>query len=527
MTLYALSGLLIALLLGLAAGRVVYALFLSPYKHVPGPRLCKITRYWAVYHDMWLRRIDKIHEWHRKYGDVVLVAPGEVSFSSAALTREIYGSTGRHPKSKYFDNFVMYGQRPIFCTLDVRAHRHVLKRTFAFYQPTSLYKPAMLQPMWTNVSKFLDQLKKEVEVRPTVDVLLYCNFYSFDNITSLVYGPALCARTIEDTECEERAILEGWKEVEVWNNFSYNFPLAHKVTRAALSYARNDPTFLSAEERLTDWNMEKVLSARTNPDKMVAGSLVHQLSNAKTPDGEPYPVSWIAAEILDNLHAAQTTVALALTYTLWNLACHTAWQDRIRAELLALPSGAGAGADGGLPSFDDIMTAPILDACIRESSRLNPLSSGRAERVVPATKAYNNIVLPAGQSAIQTIVSTSTVSIHHRPDVFADAHAYRPERWLEADEATLRAMESCYMPFGYGARLCLGKAFAVAEIKLLIAGIVLEFALCEDTQSTTTDRNMEQLGTQNAMPRGRRCDLRFGRVRGGASAQQPHAIMTV
>lgn len=395
MTLYTLLGFLFALFLSLAVGRVVYALFLSPYRNVPGPRLCKITRYWAVYHDMWLSRIDKISEWHHEYGDIVLVAPGEVSFSNAALTRDIYGSTGRHPKSQYFDNFLMYGQRPIFCALDVKEHRQMVKRTFAFYQPTSIYKPAMLQPMWTNVRKFLDQLNRHIGVQPTVDVLLYCNMYSFDNITSLMYGPELCARTIEDAECEERTILEGWKEVEVWNNLSYNFPLVHKIIRAAVSYAKKDPAFLSAEERLTDWNMDKIVSARQNPDKMVAGSLLHQLSNTKTPDGEPFPVAWIAAEILDNLHAAQTTVALALTYTLWNLACHPEWQGRLRTELLALPV-----KEDGLPDFGDIMAAPILDACIRESNRLNPLSSGRAERVVPTTKAYNGVVLPAGVSHV-------------------------------------------------------------------------------------------------------------------------------
>ncbi|KAG6008110.1 hypothetical protein E4U21_004992 [Claviceps maximensis] len=500
MTLYTLFALSFALLLILAVSRVIYALFLSPFKDIPGPRLCKITRYWAVYHDMRLRRSKKIHEWHRTYGDVVLVAPGEVSFANASLTREIYGSTGRHPKSHYFDNFMFYGERPVFCTLDVREHRQMLKRTFAFYQPTSIYQSSMLQPVWRNVRRLLDHLRKEVQARPTVDVLLYCNFYSFDNVTSLAYGPQLCARTIEDTKCEERKILKGWKEVEVWNNLSYNCPLIHKLIRAALSYARSDPDFLSAEERLTDWNMEKITLAMNNPDeKLVSGSLLHQLLNTKTADGERLSVSWIAAEILDNLHAAQTTVALAVTYMLWNLARHPEWQHRVREELRALPS-----KDDGLPEFADIMDARVLDSCVRESSRVTPLSSGRAERVVPVTKSYNNIVLPAG-----TLVSTSTLAMHYRPEVFEDAESYRPERWLNADEETLRAMEACYMPFGYGARVCVGKAFAIAEIKLLTAGIVMEFDFCTDPMSTTTDWNMEQLGTQNAMPRGQRCELRF------------------
>jgi len=109
--------------------------------------------------------------------------------------------------------------------------------------------------------------------------------------------------------------------------------------------------------------------------------------------------------------------------------------------------------------------------------------------------------------------------MHHRPDVFEDADSFKPGRWLNADPETLRAMESFHMPFGYGARLCVGKAFAVAEIKLLIAGVVMEFDFRNDPLSTTTDWSMEQLGTQNAMPRGQRCDLSF-RVSGVSGVGQ-------
>ncbi|VUC36338.1 unnamed protein product [Clonostachys rosea] len=503
MALSTILGILLAGFLTLSAGQVIYALFLSPYRNIPGPRLCKITRYWTIYQDLWLRRVSKIAEWHEEYGDVVLISPGEISFSSVAQTKEIYGCSGRHPKSSYFDNFLMYGQRPIFCIRNVAEHRQTCKRTFAFYQPSSIYKPATLQPLRTNVRKILDQLKRDTQIQPTADTMFYSNLYSFDNITRLAYGSELCAHTIDDAYCEERGILKGWKEVEVWNNLIYISPLVHRTLRTALGWMKNDPAFLSAEERLTDWNMEKILSSKQNPSKVVAGSLLHQLSNAKTPDGEPLPTSWIAAEMLDNIYAAQTTVALALVFALWDLARNPEWQSRVRAELLALPTD-----DDGLPNFDGIMAAPTLDACFRESSRLHPLSSGKAERVVPTTKAYNGVVLPAG-----TLVSTSTLAIHHRPEVFTDPHVYRPDRWLEADEATLQAMESCYMPFGYGARLCLGKAFAVAEIKLLIAGIIVEFSVRRDPSSTTTTEwSMQQLGTQNGMPRGRMCELIFDQL---------------
>lgn len=108
---------------------------------------------------------------------------------------------------------------------------------------------------------------------------------------------------------------------------------------------------------------------------------------------------------------------------------------------------------------------------------------------------------------MQTIVSTLTLALHHRPEVFPDPQAYKPERWLHAKGEVLRVMQSCYIPFGYGARLCLGKPFAQAGIKHFVAGILMQFKVCIDPRSGTTSRTMAQLGSQNALPRGRRCEL--------------------
>lgn len=73
-------------------------------------------------------------------------------------------------------------------------------------------------------------------------------------------------------------------------------------------------------------------------------------------------------------------------------------------------------------------------------------------------------------------------------------------------------MEKLYMPFGYGARVCLGKAFATVEVKLLVACLLLEYSISEDPSSLTNIKSMVQLGTQDAWPTGLRCDLKVQRV---------------
>ena len=69
--------------------------------------------------------------------------------------------------------------------------------------------------------------------------------------------------------------------------------------------ANNQPDFLAAEDKLADWNMRRVDAALRNPADMAINSPLYVLSTAKMPDGEPLPKSWIAAELLDNIHAAQ------------------------------------------------------------------------------------------------------------------------------------------------------------------------------------------------------------------------------
>ena len=135
----------------------------------------------------------------------------------------------------------------------MRGHQEVLKRTIAFYRPTSVFKSAMLQPVRDNVKKTLNQPARRTENgHATLDILIFCAFSSFDNITRLLYGPDLCTRTIEHESCFERTILAELMTVELWNNLLYNFPVAHEAIKAIFSYWSDKPDFLAADDKLAD-----------------------------------------------------------------------------------------------------------------------------------------------------------------------------------------------------------------------------------------------------------------------------------
>jgi cytochrome P450 len=117
---------------------------------------------------------------------------------------------------------------------------------------------------------------------------------------------------------------------------------------------------------------------------------------------------------------------------------------------------------------------PYLDACIKESFRLYPAVSILPERVVPDQGAtICGHFVPGG-----TLVGATPWVLHLDKDVFgADAHVYRPERWLD-DEEKVTKRNRVLFTFGGGPHACLGKNIALMEIYKIVPEILKKFEVC-------------------------------------------------
>lgn len=115
--------------------------------------------------------------------------------------------------------------------------------------------------------------------------------------------------------------------------------------------------------------------------------------------------------------------------------------------------------------MEESITLPYLNACFKEAGRIHPPFGLHLERVVPPEGLeVCGKMLPGG-----TIVGMNAWVVHRDPDVFGtDADAWRPERWLEGDEAHIKRMDSSLMTFGAGHRICLGKHISYLEIFKLV-----------------------------------------------------------
>lgn len=120
-----------------------------------------------------------------------------------------------------------------------------------------------------------------------------------------------------------------------------------------------------------------------------------------------------------------------------------------------------------------------LRACIDETLRMSPPVTGTPWRELYADEQGHQ----GGQSLVidghivppGTQVGVCFYSLHHNEKYFAEPFTFRPERWLEADDAQLRRMNAAFCAFSVGARGCAGKAMAYLETTLAVARTMWSF----------------------------------------------------
>lgn len=108
---------------------------------------------------------------------------------------------------------------------------------------------------------------------------------------------------------------------------------------------------------------------------------------------------------------------------------------------------------------------PYLDLCVKETLRLYPAISFTTRR------AARDTVLGGYFVPQNSVVAASVTNLHRDPAVWGpDAGEFRPERWEEVDGGLESVLpKGAYIPFGMGARVCLGMRLSLIETRAVAA----------------------------------------------------------
>jgi cytochrome P450 len=173
-------------------------------------------------------------------------------------------------------------------------------------------------------------------------------------------------------------------------------------------------------------------------------------------------------QLMTLLVAGHENTAIALAW-----ACHlVATHPDVEARLVDELRGLGPDADP-----DAIARLPYLEAVCLETLRLEPLAPTIA-RLLKRPFRLRGHEVPAGVA-----VAASVIAVHRRPELYPEPERFRPERFLGASFAPHE-----FLPFGGGARRCLGAAFALFEMKLVLATILERHVLRSAERGEVTVR---------------------------------------
>ncbi|XP_067928638.1 cytochrome P450 4V2-like [Watersipora subatra] len=120
-------------------------------------------------------------------------------------------------------------------------------------------------------------------------------------------------------------------------------------------------------------------------------------------------------------------------------------------------------------TMDDLAKMTYLDWCIKESLRLFP-SVPWFGRALAEDTDFGGYTVPKGTTA-----AVFTISLHRDPAIFPDPETFDPTRF--SPDKCANRHPYAYVPFSAGPRNCIGQKFAMMELKVIMATILLNFNL--------------------------------------------------
>ena len=177
------------------------------------------------------------------------------------------------------------------------------------------------------------------------------------------------------------------------------------------------------------------------------------MMSAKDEAGQPMTEAELRDELMTLLFGGHETTATALAWALYWIHYLPEVKTKLLNELKSL---------GENPDLMEITKLPYLNAVCCETLRIYPVLLFTFPRIVQKPIKIMDYEFQPG-----TILAPCIYLVHHREDLYTQSKQFKPERFLERQFSPYE-----FFPFGGGNRRCIGMAFAMFEMKLVLATIL-------------------------------------------------------
>ncbi|CAM0879881.1 unnamed protein product [Alopecurus aequalis] len=417
-------------------------------------------------HNVLPRVLAFYHHWKKIYGSTFLIWFGptpRLAVADPDLIREILLSRAEH--------FDRYESHPMVRQLEGEGlvslrgekwahHRRVLAPTFHM-DNLKMLLPFIGRTVVDMVEKW-DAMADPASGDVEIDVSEWFQIVTEDAITRTAFG-----RSYEDGKAV----------------FKLQTQLMAFASEAFRKVFIPGYRFLPTKKNTSSWKLDKEIRKNlvtligrrqeaTDDERLqgCAKDLLGLMINAGSKGGRraqpvsPITVNDIVEECKTFFFAGKQTTSNLLTWVTVVLAMHPEWQERARQEVLDV-----CGAHD-IPCREQLAKLKTLGMILNETLRLYPPA------VATVRRAKCDVVL-GGRYHIprDTELLIPIMAVHHDARLWGpDATEFNPARFADG-VARAAKHPAAFIPFGLGARMCIGQNLALLETKLTVAIILQRF----------------------------------------------------
>ncbi|CAN8019058.1 unnamed protein product [Ixodes persulcatus] len=438
---------------------------------IPGPKPDFFSGNWM---QLKKNRLEVMESWIKTYGKVFGYYVGEVPYMVVTDLNIIKQCLVKEANIAFDRPDLVVNVEP-FTSCLIGLGGEEWKRIRATLNPifTSAKMKMVTQIIQNCADEMLEVLADLVQKGEIVDMATVTRGFSMDVITkSALAWQVDCQKNPTDP------LLMGVQKVfeDVDNAVIVNairFPILRKILEWLYPYA----SYYKIINKITE-NVLNVVKLRRSGQSPRTTDMLQLMLDAQTSGEESSIGSGSNATVFEDRHllsncflfliAGFDTTASSLAFIMHVLAKYPEEQERVFNEI------SKAFPDGAELTYDGVQHLKRLDMVVCETLRLYPPVVLFVSRHCTRDTTVSGQFFPAGVNVL-----LPTWHVHHDPDFWPEPLKFDPERFSEGEK-----VQSAYFPFGLGPRVCIGKRFALLEVKLATCNIIRRYRVskCEQTQ---------------------------------------------
>ncbi|CAI7657147.1 unnamed protein product [Penicillium discolor] len=447
-----------ALILVVLVSQAYYQLFINPLGKYPGPKFAATSRLPQLYHTFKGDLLEWVNGLHTTHGDVVRIAPDELSYATGEAWKGIYGhaSAGKRVTEKdprfYGPSF---NGAPDIIRANGPDHSRFRRNFSHAFSDRALREQQSL--ICGYADSLIDNLRRTIKEDPEakINMVRMFNLTTFDIMGDLTFGDSLNLLAGTGNLNWVAAVFISIKANAIRRLARYvpwTTPIARRLIPKELK-EQSIAHYEASQERVD----KRIDGNRTLQKPDIWGIVMNQREDLRLSRAEMYANSQIF------MVAGTETTATALSGLLYHLLMTPEKMSIIVDEV------RGAFQKGSDIEMRALERMPYLNACIEEGLRIYPPVPIGLPRITP-----DEGLLVCGEH----IPGKTTLSVHHWA-TYRSAQNFRlpnqfiPERWIGDEFATDN--KAAFQPFSFGPRNCIGKNLAYHEMRLILAKVLYNF----------------------------------------------------